>query len=93
MEQPAVSLTIVFADISGSTRLYELLGDVRAREQLQKMLQTVIGMPDGEDHARRQLARRWRSAQAASATTSHWLISVQATALALGGGGPKIAPT
>ena len=33
MEQSAVSLVILFADISGSTRLYELLGDVRARER------------------------------------------------------------
>src|SRR5262245_2609503 len=32
MEQSGTSLAILFADISGSTRLYELLGDVRARE-------------------------------------------------------------
>jgi len=41
MEQPAVSLTIVFADISGSTRLYELLGDVRARERTSQCLSAL----------------------------------------------------
>src|SRR5215813_888811 len=41
MEQPAVSLTIVFADISGSTRLYELLGDVRARERTSRCLSAL----------------------------------------------------
>jgi adenylate cyclase len=38
MEQSAVSLTIVFADISGSTHLYEMLGDVRARERTSQCL-------------------------------------------------------
>jgi len=33
MEQSPVPLTILFADISGSTHLYEVLGDVRARER------------------------------------------------------------
>lgn len=33
MEQSPVSLAILFADISGSTRLYEVLGDVHARER------------------------------------------------------------
>jgi class 3 adenylate cyclase len=38
MEQSAVSLVILFADISGSTRLYELLGDVRARERTSRCI-------------------------------------------------------
>jgi class 3 adenylate cyclase len=38
MEQSPVSLAIVFADISGSTRLYELLGDLRARERTSRCL-------------------------------------------------------
>ncbi|HEV8711353.1 MAG TPA: adenylate/guanylate cyclase domain-containing protein [Candidatus Binatia bacterium] len=41
MEQSAVSLTIVFADISGSTRLYEMLGDVRARERTSQCLSVL----------------------------------------------------
>ena len=38
MEQSPVSLAIVFADISGSTHLYEVLGDVRARERTAQCL-------------------------------------------------------
>jgi hypothetical protein len=38
MEQSPVSLAILFADISGSTRLYEVLGDVRARERTSRCL-------------------------------------------------------
>jgi adenylate cyclase len=38
MEHSAVSLVILFADISGSTRLYELLGDVRARERTSRCI-------------------------------------------------------
>jgi len=34
MEQPTTSLAILFADISGSTRLYEMLGDVAARQRV-----------------------------------------------------------
>lgn len=41
MEQSPVSLAIVFADISGSTRLYELLGDVRARERTSQCLSVL----------------------------------------------------
>src|SRR5262245_27436210 len=38
MEQSGTSLAILFADISGSTRLYELLGDVRARERTSRCI-------------------------------------------------------
>ena len=38
MDQQPVSLAILFADISGSTRLYEMLGDVRARERTAQCL-------------------------------------------------------
>jgi len=41
MEQSPVSLTILFADISGSTRLYEVLGDVRARERTSQCLSVL----------------------------------------------------
>jgi adenylate cyclase len=34
MEQPTTSLVILFADISGSTRLYEVLGDMAARQRV-----------------------------------------------------------
>jgi adenylate cyclase len=50
MEQSAISLAILFADISGSTRLYELLGDVRARERTSRclaILTDVIRQHDG----------------------------------------------
>ena len=32
MENSAVNLAVLFADVSGSTRLYEKLGDARALE-------------------------------------------------------------
>ena len=34
MEQPTTTLAILFADISGSTRLYETLGDALARQRV-----------------------------------------------------------
>jgi len=44
MDQQPVSLAILFADISGSTRLYEVLGDVRARERTAQCLATLTGV-------------------------------------------------
>jgi class 3 adenylate cyclase len=41
MEQSPVSLAILFADISGSTRLYEVLGDVHARERTSRCLSVL----------------------------------------------------
>jgi class 3 adenylate cyclase len=38
MPQPAVFLAILFADISGSTRLYETLGDALARQRVSECL-------------------------------------------------------
>ena len=38
MEQPTTTLAILFADISGSTRLYETLGDALARQQVSDCL-------------------------------------------------------
>jgi adenylate cyclase len=38
MEQPTTTLTILFADISGSTRLYETLGDALARQRVSECL-------------------------------------------------------
>src|SRR5262245_11682140 len=38
MEQPTTTLTILFADISGSTRLYETLGDAMARQRVSDCL-------------------------------------------------------
>jgi len=42
MSQPPTSLTILFADISGSTRLYETLGDKIALEKIDHCL-TLLG--------------------------------------------------
>jgi len=44
MEQSPVSLAILFADISGSTRLYEVLGDVRARERTSRCLSILTAV-------------------------------------------------
>jgi class 3 adenylate cyclase len=48
-DKPGSLLTVLFADISGSTRLYEQLGDQRARETIGRTLATLgdIGRKNG----------------------------------------------
>jgi len=41
MEQPTTTLAILFADISGSTRLYETLGDALARQRVADCLSVL----------------------------------------------------
>ncbi len=41
MEQPTTTLVILFADISGSTRLYETLGDALARQRVADCLSVL----------------------------------------------------
>lgn len=41
MAVPTANLCIIFADISGSTRLYELLGDAAARKTVADCLETI----------------------------------------------------
>lgn len=41
MEQPTTTLVILFADISGSTRLYETLGDALARQRVSDCLSVL----------------------------------------------------
>jgi len=46
---PSVSVAILFADISGSTRLYETLGDARARQLIGRCIALMTGAT--EKHA------------------------------------------
>ena len=41
MPQQTASLAVLFADISGSTRLYETLGDLFAREKVAQCLSVL----------------------------------------------------
>ena len=43
MSQAPINLAILFADVSGSTRLYETLGDAQARTIVERCLDVVAG--------------------------------------------------